>query len=57
VLELRTMLSIPNKLRDLGVEAGRIDDLTKLALEDPSVGGNPVAMTFENTRALFEATI
>jgi alcohol dehydrogenase class IV len=57
VLELRTMLSIPDKLRDLGVEAGRIDDLTKLALEDPSVGGNPVAMTFENTRALFEATI
>jgi alcohol dehydrogenase class IV len=29
--------------------------LTEMALEDPSCGGNPVAMTAENTRALFEA--
>jgi hypothetical protein len=29
--------------------------LTDMALEDPSCGGNPVAMTKANTRALFDA--
>ncbi len=32
-----------------------LDMLTEMALEDPSCGGNPVEMTRENTRALFEA--
>jgi len=31
--------------------------MTAMALEDPSAGGNPVKMTPENTRALFEACI
>ena len=31
------------------------DELTEMALEDPSCGGNPIAMTRENTRALFAA--
>jgi len=31
--------------------------LTDMALEDPSCGGNPVPMTRENTRALFEACL
>jgi alcohol dehydrogenase len=31
--------------------------MTAMALEDPSAGGNPVKMTSENTRALFEACI
>ena len=33
----------------------RLDELTEMALEDPSCGGNPIAMTRENTRALFGA--
>jgi len=37
----------------MGVGTDRIDELTAMALEDPSVGGNPVKMTPENTRALF----
>ena len=51
---MREELHIPANLSALGVEAGRLDDLTAMALEDPSCGGNPVAMTKENTRALFE---
>ena len=31
--------------------------MTAMALEDPSAGGNPVEMTSENTKALFEACI
>jgi len=57
VLELNAMLSIPAGLTAMGVEVARLDDLTAMALEDPSVGGNPVAMTAENTRALFDAAM
>ena len=39
----------------MGVEFARLDELTDMALEDPSCGGNPVVMTRENTRALYEA--
>ena len=60
VMDLRSELSIPANLSAMGVEASRLDELhpsmaTEMALEDPSCGGNPVEMTRENTRALFEA--
>ncbi|RME16646.1 MAG: iron-containing alcohol dehydrogenase [Alphaproteobacteria bacterium] len=57
VMTLRTELKVPAKLREMGVGDDRIDDLVRMALEDPSAGGNPVKMTEENTRALFEACI
>ncbi len=57
VMALREELGIPNCLRDLGVGDDRLDELTAMALEDPSVGGNPVKMTSENTLALFEAAL
>ena len=55
VMALRAMLAIPANLSAMGVEAARLDELTEMALEDPSCGGNPVEMTRENTRALFDA--
>lgn len=55
VLKLRTMLGIPQTLSAMGVEHARLDELTEMALEDPSCGGNPVEMTRANTRALFDA--
>ncbi|MCC5968127.1 MAG: iron-containing alcohol dehydrogenase [Natronohydrobacter sp.] len=57
VMELRTELSIPANLTAMGVEATRLDELTDMALLDPSCGGNPVEMTRANTRALFEACL
>ena len=55
VMDLRAQLNIPESLSAMGVEYGRLDELTDMALEDPSCGGNPVVMTRENTRALYEA--
>ena len=55
IMELREQLAIPANLTALGVEAARLDELTDMALEDPSCGGNPIAMTRENTRALYQA--
>jgi alcohol dehydrogenase class IV len=54
VLALRAEMSIPESLSVMGVEAARLDEMTAMALEDPSCGGNPVEMTTENTRQLYE---
>lgn len=57
VLRLRSDLGVPNKLRELGVGDDRISELTEMALQDPSCGGNPVELTTENVAALFRACI
>jgi len=57
VMALRAELGIPETLSAMGVTEDRLDELTAMALEDPSCGGNPVAMTAENTRALFAACL
>ncbi|MCB1311936.1 MAG: iron-containing alcohol dehydrogenase [Sedimentitalea sp.] len=55
--ELNAALGIPATLTALGVRNPDLDALVASALADPSVGGNPVEMTAENTRALFEACL
>jgi alcohol dehydrogenase class IV len=55
VMQLRAKLAIPANLSAMGVQFSDLDMLTDMALEDPSCGGNPVVMTRENTRALFDA--
>ncbi len=57
VVALNAELGIPDRLAAIGVANDRIDDMVAMALEDPSAGGNPVKMTAENARALFEAVI
>ena len=57
VVELNASLGIPSNLTELGVTDPDMDWLVASALKDPSVGGNPVEMTAENTRALFEACL
>ncbi|MFZ1660990.1 MAG: iron-containing alcohol dehydrogenase [Paracoccaceae bacterium] len=54
IMELRSLLNIPQNLSAMGVQYGDLDMLTDMALEDPSCGGNPIAMTKENTRKLFD---
>jgi hypothetical protein len=55
LMDLRAELGIPPGLAAMGVEFGRLDELTVMALEDPTCGGNPVEMTAASTRALYEA--
>ncbi len=55
IMILRAALGIPDNLTAMGVEAADLDRLTDMALEDPSCGGNPIPMTRDNTRALFDA--
>ena len=54
VLELRRELGVPENLTAMGIKPDRIDELAAEAIKDPSCGGNPVPMTLENTKKLFE---
>lgn len=57
VNDFNESFAIPKTLSDLGVSNPDLDSLVESALRDPSVGGNPVEMTAENTRALFESVM
>ena len=54
---LCTEFSIPTGLGALGVTGDRIPDMVPMALADPTAGGNPVKLTAENTRSLYEACL
>ena len=54
VLTLRAEVGIPDKLRDLGVATDRIDEMAAMAIEDPTASGNPVELTLEAAKRLFE---
>ena len=55
--EFNASLNIPLRLRDLGVENPDLGKLVKGALSDPSCGGNPVKLTSDNLKALFEEVL
>jgi alcohol dehydrogenase class IV len=55
--DLNASMGIPRTLTELGVKDPDLDILVRDALNDPSTGGNPVEMTPENTRKLFEACL
>jgi alcohol dehydrogenase class IV len=57
VQDFNDSLGIPRTLSEMGVGRDRIDELTAMALEDPSCGGNPVPLTSDNVKALFEEII
>jgi alcohol dehydrogenase len=50
-------LNVPEKLSALGVDRLQIDLLAQMAVEDPSAGGNPITLTPEITKKLYEEII
>ncbi|MDT8880336.1 iron-containing alcohol dehydrogenase [Halomonas saccharevitans] len=53
VQDLNDRMGIPRTLAELGATPERIDELAEMAIQDPSCGGNPVALTVEDLRTLF----
>ena len=53
VMALRSELAIPDKLGDLGAREYRIDELSEMAIVDPTAGGNPIPLTLEAAKDLF----
>ena len=58
ILDLRKKLNIPHKLSDVvEVQKMNLDDLSKMALEDPSTATNPKKMTINDMKILYEHSI
>ena len=57
VAALITELGIPPTLTALGVIEPDIDAVVRAALTDPSAGGNPVEMTYDNTKSLLQSCL
>jgi alcohol dehydrogenase len=61
VLKMREDMAIPVSLSamktDVKIDNSRFDEITKMALKDPSAGGNPVKMTKANTRKLLDSCL
>ena len=57
VAALITELGIPPSLTALGVIEPDIDAVVRAALTDPSAGGNPVEMTYDNTKSLLQSCL
>ncbi len=55
ILALRTQLQIPHSLHEINIPADAADKVAQLAFNDPSAGGNPIALSVDQYRALFEA--
>lgn len=53
VLRLREELGVPDKLSALGVGTDRIDEMSAMAIVDPTAGGNPVELTLDAAKRLF----
>ena len=55
IIDLRKKLNIPHKLSDVIPETDfDIEKLSKLALEDPSTGGNPKKLSLNDMKIMYE---
>ena len=57
VLDLRRKTGVPHDLNGLGVDSGKADTIVEMSLVDPTAGGNPVPLTKEGSRKLFDAAL
>jgi alcohol dehydrogenase len=52
ILALRKEIGIPPTLADIGIDTRRLDEVAAMAIKDPSAGGNPIAFTEKQYKAL-----
>jgi len=57
VLDLRKKTGVPHDLKGLGVDGSRVDTIVEMSLEDPTACGNPVPLTKEGSRKIFDAAL
>ena len=58
ILELRKQLNIPHKLSDvIEINKMNLDDLSKMALDDPSTSSNPKKLTINDMKVMYEHSI
>jgi hypothetical protein len=52
VLALRRETGIPHALSEIGIDGSRLDDVARMAVKDPTHGGNPVAFSEKQYKSL-----
>lgn len=57
VIELRKQVGIPNTLAEIGVSENHIEELSKMAAVDPTVGGNPIPLDANDMAKLYANAI
>jgi alcohol dehydrogenase class IV len=57
VLDLRKRTGVPHDLGGLKVDASKVETIVEMAVVDPTAGGNPIPLTKEGSRKLFEAAL
>ncbi len=55
ILELRRVIGVPHTIKELGVDRGLAHRVADMAIVDPTAGGNPVKLTRDGARAIFDA--
>lgn len=56
IIELRTALNIPHTLDQIIKDDSRFEELSSMAVVDPTAGGNPVALTQANCLELYRGS-
>jgi len=54
ILDLRAAIGVPHRLAQLGVDKTRRDDIATMAIVDPTAAGNPVELTAEAAKTIFD---
>jgi alcohol dehydrogenase len=57
VLDLRKKTGVPHDLGGLKVDGSRVDTIVEMSLVDPTAGGNPILLTKEGSRKIFDAAL
>ncbi len=56
-LEFRKSLNIPHTAREIGVEESRLDELSEMAANDPTAGGNPIKVGAAEMKQMYQAAL
>ncbi|MAA97354.1 MAG: alcohol dehydrogenase [Stappia sp.] len=57
ILKLRADLDVPATLEGLKVDGSKAETIAEMAVVDPTAGGNPIELTKEGARAIFDAAL
>lgn len=57
VLQMREELGIPHTLAEIGIDDSRAEAIGKMATEDPSAVGNPIAFTADQYQRIFKDAV
>jgi hypothetical protein len=57
VVQFSESMAVPKSMKALGVDDSKLELLARMAVADPSAGGNPQPLTEEITRGLYEQII